>query len=80
ERSSHFAFPVLLPDTAQRDEFRTRLEADGVETAWYRTVRPDASLPLAEEAASRHCALPISAGMSEDDIETVIEAVRATRH
>jgi dTDP-4-amino-4,6-dideoxygalactose transaminase len=80
ERSSHFAFPVLLPDMAQRDAFRARLEADGVETTWYRTLQHSASLPRAEEAASRHCALPISAGMSEDDIETVIEAARATRH
>jgi dTDP-4-amino-4,6-dideoxygalactose transaminase len=88
ERSSHFAFPVLLPDMAERDEFRARLKADGVQTTWYpplsdfftyREAYPDLSLPRTEEAAFRHCALPISAGMSADDVQTVIAAARAAR-
>lgn len=88
EQSSHFAFPVLLPDMTERDDFRTRLKAAGVQTTWYpplsdfftyRERYPDLSLPRAEEAAFRHCALPISAGMGEAQVETVIEAVRAAR-
>lgn len=88
ELSSHFAFPVLLPDMTERDEFRTRLKADGVQTTWYpplsdffvyREMYPDLVLPRAEEAAFRHCALPISAGMGEGEVATVIEAVRAAR-
>ena len=88
EDSSHFAFPVLLPDMAQRDEFRARLKAGGVQTTWYpplsdffvyREPDPELSLPRAEDAAFRHCALPISAGMTDDDVQTVIAAAGAAR-
>jgi dTDP-4-amino-4,6-dideoxygalactose transaminase len=88
ERSSHFAFPVLLPDMAERDEFRRRLKESGVQTTWYPPLSdfftyseayPDLSLPRAEEAAFRHCALPMSAGLTDEDVETVIGAARAVR-
>ena len=35
ERSSHFAFPVLLADRARRDRFRDGLKANGIQTTWY---------------------------------------------
>ncbi len=88
ERSSHFAFPVLLPDMSERDEFRRLLKESGVQTTWYPPLSdfftyseayPDLSLPRAEEAAFRHCALPMSAGLTEEDVETVIGAARAAR-
>jgi dTDP-4-amino-4,6-dideoxygalactose transaminase len=86
ERSSHFAFPVLLADRAARDEFRDRLKADGIQTTWYpalhtfseyRAIAPADGLPRALEAAERHCALPLSASMTEADVEAVTDAVAA---
>src|SRR3984885_5544412 len=35
ERSSHFAFPVLLADREARDRFRDDLKDNGVQTTWY---------------------------------------------
>jgi dTDP-4-amino-4,6-dideoxygalactose transaminase len=84
ERSSHFAFPVLLADRAARDRFRDELKDDGVQTTWYpalhtftecRSLAPAGGLPGAEQAAARHCALPLSSTMDEAAVEIVVEAV-----
>jgi dTDP-4-amino-4,6-dideoxygalactose transaminase len=86
ERSSHFAFPVLLADRATRDRFREELKADGIQTTWYpalhtfteyRRFAPADGLPQATAVADRHCALPLSSAMTESEVETVVEAVRA---
>jgi dTDP-4-amino-4,6-dideoxygalactose transaminase len=86
ERSSHFAFPVLLSDRATRDRFRDELKAKGIQTTWYPAVHsfagyrryaPAAGLPRAAEAADRHCALPLSATMDEAAVDAVVESVRA---
>ncbi len=88
ERSSHFFFPVLLPDRVARDRLRDRLKAAGVQTTWYpalhtfteyRDAVPAGGLPMAAEAADRHCALPLSATMDEAAVDIVVEAVRAAR-
>ncbi len=85
ERSSHFAFPVLLADRGARDRFRDQLKADGVQTTWYpalhtfsecRELAPAGGLPRAEQVAERHCALPLSSTMNPDAVEIVVEAVR----
>jgi dTDP-4-amino-4,6-dideoxygalactose transaminase len=85
ERGSHFAFPVLLADRASRDRFRDRLKDAGVQTTWYpalhtfteyRSFAPEGGLPVAREAADRHCALPLSSTMSAEEVATVVEAVR----
>jgi dTDP-4-amino-4,6-dideoxygalactose transaminase len=84
-RSSHFAFPVLLADRDARDRFRDQLKADGVQTTWYpalhtftecRHLAPAGGLPGAEQAAVRHCALPLSSTMTEASVEIVVETVR----
>jgi dTDP-4-amino-4,6-dideoxygalactose transaminase len=84
-RSSHFAFPVLLADRGARDRFRDALKDDGVQTTWYpalhtftecRQLSPPGGLPGAEQAAARHCALPLSSTMDEESIEIVVDAVR----
>jgi dTDP-4-amino-4,6-dideoxygalactose transaminase len=84
ERSSHFAFPVLLADREARDRFRDALKSDGVQTTWYpalhtftecRHLAPAGGLPGAEEAAARHCALPLSSTMDEAAVAIVVEAV-----
>jgi dTDP-4-amino-4,6-dideoxygalactose transaminase len=84
ERSTHFAFPVLLPDRAARDRFRSELKEGGVQTTWYpalhtfseyRDTTPAEGLPRALEASDRHCVLPLSATMDEADVDIVVEAV-----
>jgi dTDP-4-amino-4,6-dideoxygalactose transaminase len=86
ERSSHFAFPVLLADRESRDRFRDSLKTDGIQTTWYPALQsftdyeqftPAGGLPVAAEAADRHCALPLSSSMTVEEVETVAEAVRA---
>lgn len=86
ERSSHFAFPVLLEDREARDRFRAELKEAGIQTTWYpalhrftelRELAPAAGLPNAEQAADRHCALPLSASMTDEEVEIVLDAVRS---
>jgi dTDP-4-amino-4,6-dideoxygalactose transaminase len=86
ERSSHFAFPVLLKDRPTRDRFRDELKAQGIQTTWYpalhtfseyRRYAPAGGLPQALETAERHCALPLSATMRDAEVDTVVEVVRA---
>jgi dTDP-4-amino-4,6-dideoxygalactose transaminase len=85
ERSSHFAFPVLLKDRATRDRFRDELKANGIQTTWYpalhafteyRQFAPADGLPMTTEVADRHCALPLSSTMDEAAVETVVDVVR----
>lgn len=85
ERASHFAFPVLLADRAARDAFRENLKGAGIQTTWYpalhsftdyRRFTPADGLPVASEAADRHCALPLSSSMDLEAVETVVQAVR----
>jgi dTDP-4-amino-4,6-dideoxygalactose transaminase len=85
ERSSHFAFPVLLADRATRDRFRDDLKAGGIQTTWYpalhtfteyRQFAPADGLPRALEVADRHCALPLSSSTTESEIDLVVEVVR----
>ena len=86
ERSSHFAFPVLLADRQTRDRFRDELKAGGIQTTWYpalhtftesRRYAPTDGLAQATETAERHCALPLSSSMTESEVDTVVEVVRA---
>jgi dTDP-4-amino-4,6-dideoxygalactose transaminase len=86
ERSSHFAFPVLLKDRQTRDRFREQLTGRGIQTTWYPALHtfteyqryaPVEGLPRASETADRHCALPLSSTMDEAAVDTLVEAVRA---
>ncbi len=86
ELASHFFFPVLLPDRDARERFRAHLKAGGVQTTWYpalhtlteyRHAALAGELPLATEAADRHCALPLSATMDEAALDLVVDTVRA---
>jgi dTDP-4-amino-4,6-dideoxygalactose transaminase len=87
ERSSHFAFPVLLRDRQARDRFRDDLKARGIQTTWYpalhtfteyRRYAPAGGLARALEVAERHCALPLGSSMDAATVETVVRAVRAS--
>jgi dTDP-4-amino-4,6-dideoxygalactose transaminase len=85
ERSSHFAFPVLLRDRSARDRLREQLKTRGIQTTWYPALHTFSEyrrfaavdgLPRALAAAERHCALPLAANMDESSVETVVAAVR----
>jgi dTDP-4-amino-4,6-dideoxygalactose transaminase len=85
ERSSHFAFPVLLADRPTRDRFREDLKDNGIQTTWYpalhtfteyRRFAPADGLPRALEVADRHCALPLSSTMTETQLDAVVDVVR----
>ncbi len=87
ERSSHFAFPVLVRDRDTRDRLREDLKAGGIQTTWYpalhsfseyRRFAPRDGAPRAVEAADRHCALPLSSSMDERLVEVVVQALRAS--
>jgi dTDP-4-amino-4,6-dideoxygalactose transaminase len=43
---------------------------------YYRQRRPGLRLPRAEEAAGRHCALPMSSELSGEDVDYVLEAIQ----
>jgi dTDP-4-amino-4,6-dideoxygalactose transaminase len=84
ERSTHFAFPILLADRDARDRFREELKASGVQTTWYpalcsfseyRDAASPVQLSMAIEAADRHCVLPLSCSMDEAALDTVVQAV-----
>jgi dTDP-4-amino-4,6-dideoxygalactose transaminase len=86
-RGSHFAFPVVLPDRASRDRFRLLLQERGVQTTYYpalhcfsayRRLLPGLSLPRVEDAADRHCAVPLCSHLEAADLEVVIEAIEET--
>jgi dTDP-4-amino-4,6-dideoxygalactose transaminase len=86
ERSSHFAFPVLLRDRVTRDRFRDELKDNGIQTTWYPALQsfteysryaPAEGLPRAAEVADRHCALPLSSTMDESEVDIVVDVVRS---
>ncbi len=86
ERSSHFAFPVLLAERPARDRFRATLKDNGIQTTWYPALHnfteyeqfsPPGGLPQAQATADRHCALPLSSSMDENDIDIVVEVLTA---
>jgi dTDP-4-amino-4,6-dideoxygalactose transaminase len=85
EASSHFGFPVVLPNQAARDRFRDRLQTGGVQTTWYpaihrfsdwRDTYGELSLPRVEAVAERHCALPMGAQIPQEEIDIVVESVK----
>ncbi|MDQ6750411.1 MAG: DegT/DnrJ/EryC1/StrS family aminotransferase [Actinomycetota bacterium] len=84
EHSTHFAFPVLLRNRAARDAFRSALSEQGVQTTWYPALHrfkdyvqryPTLTLPRVEDAADRHCALPLSSALTSDELDLVVATV-----
>ncbi|MGI8594087.1 MAG: DegT/DnrJ/EryC1/StrS family aminotransferase [Solirubrobacteraceae bacterium] len=84
ERSSHFAFPVLLPDRRARDRFREALAEHGIQTTVYEALTrfsefaaaaPPGEVTRAEEMADRHVALPLWAQMTGGQLDQVVRAV-----
>jgi dTDP-4-amino-4,6-dideoxygalactose transaminase len=85
-RSSHFAFPIMLPDGETRDRLRSGLSALGIQTTAYPAIsqlseyaagHDQKGLARSRDVAQRHCALPLSAVMTEADQASVLAAVSA---
>jgi dTDP-4-amino-4,6-dideoxygalactose transaminase len=83
-RSSHFAFPILLPDRQTRDRLRSSLARMGIQTTAYPAITEltayEASgngngLARSRDLAQRHCVLPLSPLMGEADVDAVVRAV-----
>jgi dTDP-4-amino-4,6-dideoxygalactose transaminase len=86
ERGSHFAFPILFDSGSARARAADVIADRGVQTTRYPVLHElteyasyaaIGSLPNAEAAADRHLALPLSAGMSDEQVGLVVDAVRA---
>jgi dTDP-4-amino-4,6-dideoxygalactose transaminase len=80
---SHFAFAIVLPDRETRDRFRTAMADSGIQTTWYPALptltayqQAGSGLDCAIEVGYRHCALPLSSGMSIGETREVAERVK----
>ncbi|MBV9339173.1 MAG: DegT/DnrJ/EryC1/StrS family aminotransferase [Solirubrobacterales bacterium] len=81
--SSHFAFPILLPDRRTCDRLRLGLAAVGIQTTAYPAISELSAYQTGNrvgaarstDLAQRHCVLPLSPVMTEADVETVVTAV-----
>jgi dTDP-4-amino-4,6-dideoxygalactose transaminase len=81
ELSGHFAFPVLVSDRERRDVVREAMHAGRVQTTFYPALTqlsayeptgPEDAMPIAEEFADRHFALPLSPSLDAEKIELVL--------
>jgi dTDP-4-amino-4,6-dideoxygalactose transaminase len=86
EAASHFAVPILFDSADARVHVRDVLAARGIQTTRYPVLHalseyaglaPMGSLPRAEAAADRHLALPLSSHTTPEQVELVVDAVRA---
>jgi dTDP-4-amino-4,6-dideoxygalactose transaminase len=86
EAGSHFAFPILFDSGDARSRARAVMTSRGIQTTRYPVLHalteyaPYAemgSLPAAEAAAERHLALPLSSYTTPEQVELVVDAVRA---
>jgi dTDP-4-amino-4,6-dideoxygalactose transaminase len=86
EAGSHFAFPVLFDSREERGRARKAIADRGVETTYYPALHElqayasyaaRGSLPNAEAAADRHLALPLSAHLTPEQVDSVVSAVQA---
>jgi dTDP-4-amino-4,6-dideoxygalactose transaminase len=84
ERSSHFAFPVVLKDRTTRDRFRDLLAERGIQTTWYPSIGRLSAYATAAgaddlthsgEVADRHCCLPLSSSFCDEQVDLVVNAV-----
>ena len=85
--SAYHIPPLLLKPGADRGAFMLALKKEGVQTSihyppthlfqWYRNRYPDVSLPVTEDVASRLVTLPLFAGMDEEAVDFVCNAVKA---
>jgi dTDP-4-amino-4,6-dideoxygalactose transaminase len=85
ELSGHFAFVVLAADRVTRDSVREALHGSGIQTTFYpaltqlseyKPTGTDGAMPVAEEFADRHLALPISPHLDDDRVGLVVDELQ----
>jgi dTDP-4-amino-4,6-dideoxygalactose transaminase len=87
--TNHHIFHLLYPDVESRDAALDALRARGVMASFHfvplhsapqgRAIgTADASLPVTERVAATLLRLPLHAGLSDSDVDYVVEAVRDT--
>jgi dTDP-4-amino-4,6-dideoxygalactose transaminase len=84
--STFHIFPVLLPESADRQHVIAALREDGVQTSfhyppihllsWYRDRYPDVRLPVTESFSARQLTLPLHPKMEDSQVEHVTRALR----
>jgi dTDP-4-amino-4,6-dideoxygalactose transaminase len=86
ELSGHFAFPVLVADREARDAVRAAMHEARVQTTFYPALthlsayepqNGDGALPVAEEFANRHLALPLSPSLDDAKIGLVVAELKS---
>ena len=79
ERSSHFAFAILLDSGETRNRLAHELGARGIQTTHYRALtglsdyRDLGPRPRTEDLAARHLALPLSSTYGEPEVDLVVD-------
>ena len=85
-KTSAHILPILLPREKKREEFIAYMKEQGIQTSiHYPPIHTFTSfrdggaweLPLTEDVASREVTLPLYPAMSDDEVATVVTAVRA---
>lgn len=84
--SSYHIFPVLLPEGVDRKGFMDTLRSAGVQSSihyppihqfsYYREMYSGVMLPLTEAAAAREVTLPLYPTMNQEQVATVVSAVK----
>jgi dTDP-4-amino-4,6-dideoxygalactose transaminase len=83
--SSYHLFPILLPETIDRNKFIDFLKAARIQTSihyppvhkfqYYRRIYPDLTLPQTEAVAVREVTLPLYPTMYQISVDQVVAAV-----
>ena len=81
--SSQHIFPVLLPESVDREAFRELMKQDGIQTSFhyppvhqFKIYRDEAeTLWMTENVARRQVTLPLFPGMTDEQQDWVIESV-----
>lgn len=85
-KTSAHILPILLPKEKKREEFIAHMKEQGIQTSiHYPPIHTFTSfkdggrweLPITEDVASREVTLPLYPAMSDDEVATVVTAVRA---
>lgn len=85
ELSGHFAFPVLVADRDTRDSVREALHGSRIQTTFYpaltqlseyKPTEKDGAMPIAEEFADRHLALPFSSHLDDETVGLVVDELQ----
>ncbi len=83
--SSYHLFPILLPEDVERKIFIDYMRSTGIQTSihyppvhcfdYYKKKVPNVRLAITELAASREVTLPLYPGMSDEQVDLVVESV-----